>query len=134
MAENFKVDVSAFPWWQRLSCNVLSLIQTRALAHGLNHLRQLFIGYAQQDYFSTAAAVHLGKLGHGVLPWVGLKVLTERLLSLWMTLRAGPGNPMLSLSFQESDVAGLFLAACMAVIAHILKQASDLKAEHRQFI
>jgi len=128
------VDLATATWWQLLGAIVLSSIPLLALAIGLTHLRRLFQAYARQDYFSTAAAIHLGKLGKGVLAWVGLNLVCEPLLSLWLTLRAAPGHHAITVSFQGLDVVALFLAASITVIAHILQKASELDAEHRQFI
>jgi len=134
MASSLEVDLQTCPWWQRLGALLLSSIPLLALARGLLHLRRLFQGYARQDYFSSAAAMHLGQLGRGVLAWALLNVLCEPLLSLWLTLQKPAGEHVITLSLQGLDVAALFLAACITMIAHILQKASELDAENRQFI
>ncbi|WP_269505166.1 DUF2975 domain-containing protein [Burkholderia sp. IMCC1007] len=128
------VDVSAFPWWQKAVGFLLSSVPLVALAHGLRHLRLLFRTYAQRDYFSAKAAGHLGKTGRAIGLWVLLSVLCEPLLGIWATLREPDGQRMFSIGFGLSYVVALFTAACIVVIAHILRQASELDAEHRQFV
>ncbi|MBN3789554.1 DUF2975 domain-containing protein [Burkholderia sp. Ac-20353] len=128
------VDITAFPWWQTAGCIVLSSVPLAALASGLSHLRRLFRAYASRDYFSATAAGHLGKMARALGLWVVLSVLCEPLLSVWMTLLEPAGHHVVTVSFGSPYVVALFTAACIAVIAHILRQASELDAEHRKFV
>ena len=131
---NLRVDVAAFPWWQKAVGILLSSVPLIALANGLRHLRALFRTYARRDYFSVQAAGHLGKTGRAIGLWVLLSLLCEPLLSVWATLREPVGHRVISIGFSLPYVVALFTAACIAVIAHILRQASELDAEHRQFV
>lgn len=131
---NLHVDVAAFPWWQKAVGILLSSVPLIALANGLRHLRALFRTYARHDYFSAQAAGHLGKTGRAIGMWVLLSLLCEPLLSVWATLREPVGHRVVSIGFSLPYVVALFTAACIAVIAHILRQASELDAEHRQFV
>ncbi|MBR8222803.1 DUF2975 domain-containing protein [Burkholderia ambifaria] len=131
---NLHVDVAAFPWWQKAVGILLSSVPLIALANGLRHLRALFRTYARRDYFSVQAAGHLGKTGRAIGLWVLLSLLCEPLLSMWATLREPVGHRVVSIGFSLPYVVALFTAACIAVIAHILRQASELDAEHRQFV
>ncbi|KAF1005372.1 MAG: hypothetical protein GAK32_02662 [Pseudomonas fluorescens] len=127
-------QVLLFPWWQTLGGVVLSSIPLLALALGLNHLRQLFQSYAQGEYFSAAAALHLGKVGRAVAIWVLLDFLCEPLLSVWVTMSEPVGQRMISLSITAPSFVALFLAACIWVIARILWQASEVDSENRTFV
>lgn len=131
---NLRVDVAAFPWWQKAVGILLSSVPLIALANGLRHLRALFRTYARRDYFSVQAAGHLGKTGRAIGLWVLLSLLCEPLLSMWATLREPVGHHVVSIGFSLPYVVALFTAACIAVIAHILRQASELDAEHRQSV
>ncbi|WP_272546780.1 DUF2975 domain-containing protein [Burkholderia cepacia] len=131
---NLHVDVAAFPWWQKAVGILLSSVPLIALANGLRHLRALFRTYARRGYFSAQAAGHLGKTGRAIGMWVLLSLLCEPLLSVWATLREPVGHRVVSIGFSLPYVVALFTAACIAVIAHILRQASELDAEHRQFV
>ncbi|MGN8184881.1 DUF2975 domain-containing protein [Burkholderia sp. 22088] len=131
---NLHGDVAAFPWWQKAVGILLSSVPLIALANGLRHLRALFRTYARRDYFSAQAAGHLGKTGRAIGMWVLLSLLCEPLLSVWATLREPVGHRVVSIGFSLPYVVALFTAACIAVIAHILRQASELDAEHRQFV
>ncbi|RQZ40130.1 DUF2975 domain-containing protein [Burkholderia sp. Bp9090] len=131
---NLGVDVGAFPWWQKAVGILLSSVPLVALAGGLRHLRELFRTYARRDYFSAQAAGHLGKTGRAIGLWVLLSLLCEPLLSVWATFCEPVGHRVVSIGFSLPYVVVLFTAACIAVIAHILRQASELDAEHRQFV
>ncbi|KVN32854.1 hypothetical protein WJ63_05465 [Burkholderia pyrrocinia] len=128
------VDVAAMPWWQKAGGIVLSSVPLVALAIGLHHLRLLFRTYARRDYFSAQAAGHLGRMGRAIGLWVVLSVLCEPLLSMWATMREPAGRHVVTVSVGLPYVVALFTAACILVIARILRQASELDAEHRQFV
>lgn len=126
--------VATFPWWQTLGGVLLSSIPLMALVSGLNHLRQLFQNYARGEYFSSAAAQHLGKVGRAVALWVLLDFLCEPLLSVWVTMNEPVGQRLLTLSFTPPSIVALFLAGCISVIARILWQASEVDSENRTFV
>lgn len=134
LISGLSVDVARFPWWQKAGCIAFSSVPLLALANGLRHLRLLFQRYACQEYFSAAAATHLGKVGKSAGLWVLLSLLCEPVLSVWATLREPAGHHVVTLSFGSPYVVALFMAGCVMVIAQILKQASELDSEHRQFV
>ncbi|MEC5318667.1 DUF2975 domain-containing protein [Brenneria populi subsp. brevivirga] len=127
-------DLDSFPWWQRLGAMLLSGVPLLALAAGLLNLRSLFANYASRDYFSPSSSGHLEKMGRAVVLWVVLNFLCEPLLSFWMTMREPAGQRLISLSADSSGVVALFLAACIIVIARILRRASEISAENQQFV
>lgn len=127
-------QVALMPWWQLLGGIVLSSVPLMALASGLSHLRKLFQSYARGEYFSSTAALHLGTVGRAVGVWVVLDFLCEPLLSIWVTMNEPVGERMISLSATAPSVVALFLAACIAVIARILLQASEVDSENRTFV
>ncbi|KAF2408253.1 DUF2975 domain-containing protein [Pseudomonas antarctica] len=134
LIEAHAAKVALFPWWQTAGGIVLSSIPLMALASGLNHLRQLFRKYARGEYFSSAAAQHLGKVGRAVALWVLLDFLCEPLLSVWVTMNEPVGQRLITLSVTAPSFVALFLAACIAVIARILWQASEVDSENRTFV
>lgn len=128
------IKIEMLPWWQTLGAILLSSVPLLALANSLNHLRDLFLTYALGEYFSSTAAMHLGKVGHGVVFWVAASFVCTPLLSLWVTMLAPPGERALIISFTSADCVALFLAACISVIARILLQASELNSENQTFV
>ncbi|AZE51331.1 hypothetical protein C4K04_5693 [Pseudomonas chlororaphis] len=121
-------------WWQTLGAIVLSSVPLLVLAFGLSHLRWLFQSYARGEYFSSEAALHLGKVGRAVAIWVLLDFLCEPVLSMWITMNAPAGEHLITLSLTAPSFVALFLAACISVIARILWQASELDSESRSFV
>ena len=128
------LDPAALPLWQRLGALLLSSIPLLVISRGLLHLRALFQGYASGIYFSPQSATHMGGLGHCVALWVLCDFLCEPLLTVWLTFTQPPGERLLSVSLEPSAIVALFLAACVVVIARILRRASDLHAENQQFV
>lgn len=128
------INVSAFPWWQKVGSIVLSSVPLLTLAAGLRHLRSLFQCYGRREYFSATTASHLGKVGRSVGLWVVMNLLCEPLLSAWSTMREPVGHRVVTLSFGSPYIVALFLAACIAIIARILRHASELDSDHRQFV
>lgn len=120
--------------WQCLGGILLSSIPLLALTVGLANLRQLFKRYAQGQYFSSEAAVYLGNAGRAVVLWVLLDFVCEPFLSLLMTINAPVGQRLLTLSITAPSFVALFLAACIAIIARILSQASEVDSENRTFV
>ncbi|MDF3833657.1 DUF2975 domain-containing protein [Cupriavidus basilensis] len=134
MMSGLPLDLAALPVWTRLGAVLLSSIPLVALAIGLLQLRALFRCYARSEYFSVAAADHMGRAGRAVLAWAMLDFLCEPLLSVWLTIGQPPGHRLVTLSVGAGSVVALFMAACITVIAHILRRASELDQEHRQFV
>ncbi|WP_455918288.1 DUF2975 domain-containing protein [Pseudomonas cerasi] len=128
------VQIALLPWWQKLGGIIFSSIPLVALVSGLNHLRQLFRNYARGEYFSSAAAQQLGKVGRAVALWVLLDFLCEPLLGLWVSMNQPLGQRFFTLSLTPPSFVALFLAACIAVIARILWQASEVDSENRTFV
>ncbi|WP_339477712.1 MULTISPECIES: DUF2975 domain-containing protein [unclassified Pseudomonas] len=120
--------------WQRLGGILLTSIPLLALAVGLTNLRRLFKHYAQGQYFSNAAAVYLGNTGRAVALWVLLDFICEPFLSLLVTINAPVGQRLLTFSITAPSFVALFLAACIAIIARILSQASEVDSENRTFV
>lgn len=131
---HLNIDIETLPLWQKLGAIVLSSVPLLALAAALCHLRSLFKRYARTEYFSAATANHLAKVARFIGLWVVLRIMFEPLLSIWITMHAPAGHRIITLSFSSSDVIALFLAGCIAVIAHILWQASELHSENQQFV
>jgi len=131
---NSNVDVALLPKWQVAGAIILSSIPLIALGFGLYHLHKLFQAYAQKAYFSVNAATQLGNVGKSIVIWTLLNLACGPLLSVWLTMREPVGQRFITLSFSVQDIVALFLAACITIIAYILKQASQLHSENQEFI
>lgn len=134
MLSQLSVQIDKLTWWQTVGAIVISSVPLIALASGLSHLRRLFQGYASGEYFSSHAAIHLGKVGRGVVLWVVSSFICTPLLSVLVTLREPPGQRLLTISFTSADFVALFLAGCIALIARILLRASEVHSENKTFV
>jgi hypothetical protein len=134
MLDQLAVRIEILAWWQILGAIFISSVPLIALASGLNHLRRLFKSYASGEYFSSSAAVHLGKVGQRVVFWVVSSFICTPLLSVLVTLHSPPGQRLFTISFTPADFVALFLAGCIAVIARILVRANELESESKHFV
>lgn len=134
MLTQLAVKVEMLAWWQIFGAILISSVPLITLVSGLNHLRYLFQGYSRGEYFSISAAVHLGKVGRGVILWVVSSFVCTPLLSILVTLHAPPGQRLFTISFTSADFVALFLAGCIAVIARILVRASEVDSENQAFV
>ncbi len=130
----YLANLAWFPWWQKLGGMLFSSVPLLAIMFGLYHLRVLFKIYAQGEFFSIAAAEHLGKVGRAASIWVVLDFLFTPIVVLWVTMLNPVGQRVLSVSVSSSMLMALFLSLCISVIEHILRQASQLAAENQQFV
>lgn len=116
---DLNVDVSSMPWWQVAGGLILSSIPLLILANGLIALRRLFQLYSEGQYFSEKSSVLLGKVGFGVIMWVLLSFVLTPAISVWVTMLQPPGQGLLTIAFDSSDLVSLFLAASVMVVARI---------------
>ncbi len=121
-------------WWQRLGGFLVSSMSLGALIFALRYLRSLFRGYANGDFFSVRAATYLGKVGKAVLAWVILRFVTGPILSVLLSMHLEPGKRVIAITLDIPDIVALFLAACITVIGWVLKEASQLQEENKQFV
>ena len=128
------VSIFDLPWWLRAGGIAITTLPLLALASGLRSLSRLFGSYAREDYFSSSAAGHVKTLGKLLVLWVILSFILQPVLTVWLTLLQPPGQHILALSFNASQVITLFLAGCVAVIGHILEMASRMADENRKFV
>lgn len=134
LISNIGMNIESLPWWQTAVGAIISGIPLLALSYGLYNLRLLFKGYGQREYFSKKSALLLENFGKCLILSCFLSFVIEPLLSFWVTFRDGPGNRIVSLSFEPKDVFAIFIALCIILIAQILRRAADLQDENRQFV
>lgn len=134
MAATLDIELQNLPGWQLLGALALTSIPLLVLAYGLEHLRQLFLSYAHANYFSAAGATHFQKVGKALLLWCLLNIVCNGLLSVCLSLSKAPGQRMLALNIGSADIAAIFVAGSIWIIANILKRASELDLEHRQIV
>lgn len=132
--DGWGVNMETLTWWQQLGGLMLSSIPLIILTIGLHHLRSLFKIYVLGDYFSTDAAIHLGKAGKAILLTVIFNFLCEPLLSALLTMTAPEGQGLITISFSSDAIFSLFLAGLIILIAQILKKASEVATENQQFV
>jgi hypothetical protein len=104
------------------------------LAQGLNALRRLFKLYATRVYFTDRSASLLSKVGSRVALWVLADLVSQPLISVWLTMMRPEGQRLISVSFHTENLESLFIAAVVMIIARIQREGIALACENKQFI
>ena len=111
---------------QRLMVLAVTALPVAAMWGGVRALRTLFRRYAEGLVFSAESADCLRRFGFYCVAYAGASILTVPLLSLGLTLGNPPGQRLLSIGLEGSDLTALFLGAIIAVVARVLGEAARL--------
>lgn len=125
---------AAVPLAYRIGALVFALGGGAFTMWALWSLRRLFLHYADGDVFSHAA---LGALNHvAVALFAGVVVgfAVQAPISLLLSWHLGSGHRAISLGFGSDDVARLFMAGVVLVIARVMAQARRLADENEGFV
>lgn len=131
---NEHIDPLQLPWWQQSIGAALSSVPFLVLSSALWHLRKLFLQYANGILFSASTAFHMRKVGQNIALWVGIGIIFQPIMSVWLTFTGTPGERSVMIGVTVNDFVLLYMAGCICVIAHVMSQAKELAEEHRQFI
>ncbi len=118
----------------RLGALVCEMVPTAFTLWALWSLRQLFLKYAQGEVFSTAALQYLNNVAAALFASVVVGFAMQAPISFLLTWPLGPGHRAISLSFGSGDVATLFMAGVMLVIARVMVEARRMADENAKFI
>ncbi|WP_392562824.1 DUF2975 domain-containing protein [Orbus sturtevantii] len=119
--------------WQATLATILDTLPIIGLAYAFYQLRQLFICYSNADYFSLQAAKHCYYFGLSLTLWVVLGMLFEPLQSIILSYNLTEGR-YISVSLTSEDILTLFPAISIMLIGQILKKATELAEENKQFV
>jgi len=98
------------------------------------HMRALFGLYAEGEALSRACAVHISKVGLGLLVFPLTAVLFDMAASVLLTMGNPVGERELVLSFDSDEIAGALGGALLLLIGAAMKEATRQAEENRAFI
>jgi hypothetical protein len=97
-------------------------------------LRVLFLLYAKGEVFSPAALRALNYVAIALFAGVIVSFLAEAPISAALSWVNGPHHRRISLSFGSDDVATLFMAGVVLVIARVMGEARRIADENAKFV
>jgi len=122
------------PLSYRLAALACSLGAEAFTVWALWSLRTLFRRYARGEVFSPAALKALNDVAIALFASVIVGFGVRAPISLLLTWPQGPGHRALLLEFGSDDVATLFIAATVLLIARVMNEASRLAEENAKFV
>jgi hypothetical protein len=118
----------------RLIALVCALVATGFTMWALWSLRQLFLLYARGSVFSAEALAALNHVAVALFASVVVAFAMQAPISLALTWPLGDHHREISLSFGSNDVAKLFMAGVVLVIARVMAEAQRVADENAKFV
>jgi hypothetical protein len=97
-------------------------------------LRRLFLLYARGSVFSLEALTALNHVAVALFASVIVAFAMQAPISVALTWSLGPHHREMSLSFGSNDVATLFMAGVVLVIARVMAEAQRVADENAKFV
>ncbi|MDE2501108.1 MAG: DUF2975 domain-containing protein [Alphaproteobacteria bacterium] len=125
---------TAVPLPYRIGALICEMVPTAFTLWALWSLRQLFLKYGKGDVFSAAALRYLNNVAVALFASVVVGFAMQAPISFLLTWSLGPGHRNISLSFGSADVATLFMAGVVLVIARVMVEARRVADENAKFV
>ncbi len=122
------------PLGYRLAALAFSLGAEAFTVWALWSLRLLFLRYAAGEVFSPAALKALNDVAIALFASVIVGFAVHAPISLLLTWPLGDGHRSLALELGSDDVATLFIAATVLLIARVMNEAGRLAEENAKFV
>lgn len=118
----------------RLAALFFTLAPTAFTMWALWSLMRLFRLYARGQVFSSEALAALNHVAVALFAGVIAGFIMQGPISLALTWPLGGGHREISLGFGSNDVATLFLACAVLVIARVMGEAQRVADENAKFV
>ena len=125
---------SAIPFAYRLAALVVDLIPTALVAWALIELYRLFQHYARGEVFSVAAIGNLNRVAALMFWQVLASFVAQAPISYLLSLYRPAGHREVSLGLGSNDLAFLFMAGVVLVIARVMAEARRVADENASFV
>ena len=122
------------PLFYRLAALPFGLVSTGFTMWALWSLRQLFFHYARGEVFTYEPLRRLNHVAIALFASVVVGFAMNVPVSFLLSLPRGPGRFEISLSFGSGEIANLFMAGVVLVIARVMAEARRLADENAKFI
>lgn len=118
----------------RIGALICEMAPTAFTLWALWSLRQLFLKYATGEVFSAAALRYLNNVAVALFASVVVGFAMQAPISFLLTWPLGRGHAEISLTFGSGDVATLFMAGVVLVIARVMVEARRIADENAKFV
>ena len=108
---------------------VVSLIPTIPALYGIVNLKNLFRLYEKEIIFSSQNAKYILRFGYCLIAWVPAKWVFVALMSAVLTFDNLPGDQMVVIQIDISDITMLITGSVVILISWVMKEATILKEE-----
>ena len=125
-------DVLSLTFWQAALATLIDTGRIIILIYAFNQLRLMLVNFAQADYFSVKSTKYCYNFGKFLVIWAIMGVLSEPVITA--ILSYNQPERYFTVSFTSEDFMTLLLAISIMLIGQILKKASQIAEENRQFI
>ena len=125
---------AATPIAFRLAALACALVPTAFTMWALWSLRRLFLLYAGGNVFSQEALSALNHVAVALFASVVVAFISGAPITLLLSWPNGPHHREISLSFGSDDVATLFIACTVLVIARVMAEAQRVADENAKFV
>lgn len=122
------------PFDYRLVAFVFALVPTAFTIWALWSLRQLFLLYASGEVFSHHALRMLNHVAVALFAGVITGFVTQAPITLLLSWYKGHGHRALSIGIGSHEIAGLFVAGAVLVIARVMAEARRVADENAGFV
>lgn len=127
-------SIAEAPIEYRIAAFVLALVPTGFMVWALLSLRRLFMSYAVGDVFSHGALRMLNHVAVALFASVVTDLATQPPIALLLSWHRGAGHRFLSVGFGSQEVATLFIAGAVLVIARVMAEARRMADENASFV
>jgi hypothetical protein len=125
---------AAIPIHDRIEALACEIVPVGLVLWALWSLAQAFARYAGGDVFSAEPLRHLYNVARALFLFVLADFVMQAPVSYLLTYWHGPGHREISLSFGTDDVARLFVAGAVLVIARVMAEARRVADENAGFV
>ena len=122
-------NVGPITWDVRLLVLLALAVPTALTSYVLWNLALLFRSYARDEIFTDDNTRRLRRVGVFLLVRELLSPLEDAALSVILTMHNAPGERMLTISLEDSNLTSIVTALTIIVAAHVMAQARAIKAE-----
>jgi len=125
---------AAIPIQYRVDALVCEIVPLGFVEWALWSLAKVFAHYARGEVFTAAPLRHLNNVARALFLGVLADMVMEAPISFLLSYAGGPGHRAVSIGFGSDDVARLFVAGAVLVIARVMSEARRVADENAGFV